>query len=103
MIGSYAYANYWAHVVMVLVMAAMAYFFEKIDIPTVPIVLAFVMGPIVEGNLNKALTIHAGDIWGVITRPIAMFILILALVTAVYGFWRSYQTAKDEERSTLKE
>ncbi|MEX2449556.1 MAG: tripartite tricarboxylate transporter permease [Rhodospirillales bacterium] len=102
LIGTYAYANYWAHVVMVLIMAAMAYYFEKLDIPTVPIVLAFVMGPIVEGNLNKALTIHAGDLWGVITRPIALSIMVLALVTAVYGFWRSYKTNREDEGS-LKE
>ncbi|MEQ8195917.1 MAG: tripartite tricarboxylate transporter permease [Rhodospirillales bacterium] len=102
LIGTYAYANYWAHVVMVLVMAAMAYYFEKLEIPTVPIVLAFVMGPIVERNLNKALTIHAGDMWGVITRPIALSIMILSLVTAVYGFWRSYQTSRHDE-GTLKE
>jgi putative tricarboxylic transport membrane protein len=102
LIGVYAYANYWAHVVMVLVMGAMAYYFEKLAIPTVPIVLAFVMGPIVESNLNQALTIHAGDIWGVLTRPIALSIMVLALVTAVYGFWRSYQTNR-EDKGSLKE
>ena len=96
-IGTYAYANYWAHVVMVLVMGVMAYYFEKIDIPTVPIVLAFVMGPIVEGNLNKALTIHQGDLMTVITRPIAMVILIFALFTALYGFWQSYRDSRNEK------
>jgi putative tricarboxylic transport membrane protein len=102
LIGTFAYSNYWAHVVMVLVMAVMAYYFEKIDIPTVPIVLAFVMGPIVEGNLNKALTIHAGDLMTVVTRPIALFIFAMSLVTIVYAVWTSYKAPK-LETGTLKE
>ena len=32
-VGSYAYVNYTAHVVMVLVLAAVAYIFEKIEFP----------------------------------------------------------------------
>src|SRR5690606_10598234 len=70
MVGAYAYGNYSAHVVMVLVLAAIAYLFEKIDIPVVPIVLAFIMGPIIESNLNRALTISNGDLVALLTRPI---------------------------------
>ena len=43
-VGSFVYANYTAHVVMVLILGALAYYFEKINIPVVPIVLAFIMG-----------------------------------------------------------
>jgi len=106
LIGTFAYSNYWAHVVMVLVMAVMAYYFEKIDIPTVPIVLAFVMGPIVEGNLNKALTIHAGDLMTVVSRPIALFIFAMSFVTIVYAFWTSYKSSQERKallEGTLKE
>ncbi|MEL0106568.1 MAG: tripartite tricarboxylate transporter permease [Rhodospirillaceae bacterium] len=105
LIGTYAYSNYWAHVVMVLIMSAMAYYFEKIDIPTVPIVLAFVMGPIVEGNFNKALTIHQGDLMAVMTRPIAVVIMAMAIATAAYGFWRAYQSKREDAATgaTLKE
>jgi TctA family transporter len=81
--GSYAYANYTAHVVMVLVFAAIAHLFEKMDIPVVPLVLAFIMGPIIEINLNRALTITAGDLSAVLLRPITAAILLLALATAV--------------------
>lgn len=84
-LGTYAYANYGAHVVMVLVLAMIAYWFTKIDIPVVPVVLAYVMGPIIETNLSRAMTIHAGDFSVVLTRPITMTILILAIGTFVYS------------------
>jgi putative tricarboxylic transport membrane protein len=84
-VGTYAYANYTAHVVMVLILSVVAYWFVKLDIPVVPVVLAFVMGPIVENNLSRAMTIHAGDFSVVLTRPITMVILALAVLTFLYS------------------
>lgn len=85
MIGTYSYANYAAHVVMVLVMAFVAYWFAKVEIPAVPVVLAFVMGPIIEENMARAMTIHSGNMIEVLTRPIALIILALALATFIYS------------------
>jgi putative tricarboxylic transport membrane protein len=93
-VGTYAYANYTSHVVMVLVLSVIAYHFEKIGIPVVPIVLAYIMGPIIEQNLNRALTISAGDVWVVLTRPITATILILALATAIYSIRSMFRMAK---------
>jgi putative tricarboxylic transport membrane protein len=93
-VGSYAYANYTAHVVMVIVLAALAYHFEKIEIPPVPIVLAFIMGPIIENNLMRALTISAGDLSAVLLRPITLTILLLALITAIYSIISMLRAAK---------
>lgn len=84
-LGTYAEANYSAHVVMVLILSVIAYWFQKIDIPVVPIVLAYVMGPIIESNLARGLTIHAGDVMVLMTRPITLVILALAIITFVYS------------------
>ncbi len=87
-IGTYAYQNYGAHVAMALIIGAVAYYFERLNIPPVPIVLAFVMGPIIEHNLARGLIIHSGDLTTVLTRPITMIILAMALATAVFGIAR---------------
>lgn len=92
--GSYAYANYTTHIVMVLVLSAIAYLLEKINIPVVPIVLAFIMGPIIEQNLNRALTINGGDFAGVIARPITATILFLAFLAVVYSVISILRAAK---------
>jgi putative tricarboxylic transport membrane protein len=88
-IGTYAYANYGAHVVMALLIGAVAYYFDKLSIPPVPIVLAFVMGPIIELNMNRAMTIHSGDMMVVLTRPITITILVASLATVYFGVSRS--------------
>ena len=72
--------------------------FQKVEIPVVPIVLAFVMGPIIESNLSLALTIHEGDLTNVLLRPITITILIIAFITAVYGlFSRSGDQANPDK------
>ena len=84
-IGTYSYSNYSAHVVMSLILGCLGYIFLKINIPSIPIVLGFVMGPIIEQNLNRALTIHNGDLTIVLFRPITITILIFAVLTILYG------------------
>jgi putative tricarboxylic transport membrane protein len=94
--GAYAYENYTAHIVMVLVLAAIAYLMEKINIPVVPVVLAFIMGPIIESNLSRALTITRGDIIEIVSRPITATILVLAAAAAVYSFVSNLRQARRE-------
>ena len=96
MVGTYAYANYLAHVAMVLVLSLVAYWFAKLEIPAVPVVLAFVMGPIIEENMSRAMTIHSGDLMQVLTRPIALVIFGLAIATFIYSVmtdWRNRAAA----------
>ncbi len=92
LLGTYAYANYTAHVVMVIVFSLVAYWMVKIDIPVVPVVLAFVMGPIIETNMSRAMTIHAGDLSVVLARPITLTILALALATFLYSAFGSMRS-----------
>jgi putative tricarboxylic transport membrane protein len=94
--GAYAYADVTTHIVMVLVLAAIAYLFEKVSIPAVPVVLAFIMGPIIESNLNRALTISGGDLWVIVSRPIVATILVLAVATAVYSFVSGVRSARHD-------
>lgn len=96
LVGTYAYATYMAHVVLVTAFAAFAYLLAKIDIPAVPMVLAFVMGPIIEQNLSRALVIHGSDAMTVMTRPITLTILGLSLLTIIYGIVRRKHQVESE-------
>ncbi len=96
-VGTYAYGNYMGDVYMMFALAAFAYVLQKIEIPVVPVVLAFVMGPIIEQNLNRALTIHAGDLSVVLSRPITVTILVLAVLSVAGSIYSQIR----RERSTL--
>lgn len=99
LVGTYSYQNYSAHMVMVLALGAFAVWLEKIGISVIPMVLAFVMGPIVEQNLVRGLAIHGGDPMFLLSRPITLTILVLALLTTVFGFIRSRQQAQAAARA----
>ena len=47
-IGAYAYDNNLAHAGMVIVLGALAYWMDKFNFSTIPVILGFVMGPIIE-------------------------------------------------------
>jgi putative tricarboxylic transport membrane protein len=88
MVGAYSYQAEMADMLIVLVLGALAYFLEKLDFPMVPIVLAFVMGPIIERNLARGLAINDGNVSFLLHEPITLAILALSVVTAVAGFRR---------------
>ena len=54
------------------------------------------MGPIIESNLNRALTITGGDMWVILSRPITASILVLAFAAAVYSFVSNIRLARRE-------
>ncbi len=47
------------------------------------VVLAFVLGPLLENNLRKALILSQGDLLTFVERPISAACLVLALILLV--------------------
>jgi putative tricarboxylic transport membrane protein len=88
-VGVYAFDNALSHVWMFLALGALAWLLERFGVSTLPVILGFVMGPIIETNLGRALIINGGDLWAVVSRPIVATLLALALVTAVWGYVRT--------------
>ncbi len=88
-IGAYAHANNIAHSAMVIILGGLAYWMDKFKFSTIPVILGFVMGPIIELNLNRAMVIHQGDVLTIIARPITLTILSLAIITGYAAFRRS--------------
>ncbi len=95
LIGTYSYQNYTAHVVIALLFGAIAVWLEKIGISVIPIVLAFVMGPIVEKNLLRGLAINGGDFIQLLSRPITLTILLLSALTVLLSLRRRKQEIKE--------
>lgn len=88
-IGAYAFDNNIAHAAMVVILGGVAFWLDKFKVSTIPVILGFIMGPIIEQNLNRALVITQGDIIVILSRPITLFILSLAVVTALAAYRRS--------------
>jgi putative tricarboxylic transport membrane protein len=68
--------------VMVL-FGAIGYLMRKFGYEPAPLVLAFVLGPLLENNLRKALILSRGDFWTFVERPISGTCLLLAAVMLI--------------------
>ncbi|WP_059104357.1 tripartite tricarboxylate transporter permease [Shouchella shacheensis] len=80
-LGAYAYSNSMYPVWIMLIFGIVGYVFRKINIPTTPIVLAMVLGFMMEVNFRRAMVVSGGDIGFLFSRPIALVLLALALLS----------------------
>src|SRR4030043_676271 len=86
LIGVYSVNNVVFDIYIMLIFGIMGYLMKKFDYEGAPLVLAFVLGPLMENNLRKSLIMSQGDFSIFFTRPLAAVSLILALFLLVSPF-----------------
>jgi TctA family transporter len=80
-VGNYSVNNSPMDLYLVAVMGLLGYVLVKLDCPPAPLILGFVLGPLMEENLRRALLISRGDPTVFFTRPISLgFMIAAALV-----------------------
>jgi putative tricarboxylic transport membrane protein len=77
-IGIYSINNSPTDVVISAVFGLVGYWLTKHDFEPAPLVLAFVLGPLMEENLRRAMLIARGDATVFITRPISGVLIAIA-------------------------
>jgi putative tricarboxylic transport membrane protein len=82
-IGVYSINNAPADVIMVASFGLLGYWLIKHDFEPAPALLGFVLGPLMEENLRRAMLIARGDPATFMTRPISAVLLQLALLLLV--------------------
>lgn len=79
-VGVYASANNIFDIYVMIGFGVAGYLFRKFGYEPAPMVLGFVLGPMLENNLRKALILSQGELAGFLTRPISAACLILAVL-----------------------
>jgi putative tricarboxylic transport membrane protein len=77
-IGVYSVANDPMDVITMAGFGAFGYVMLKLGCSPAPLVLGFILGPIPEENLRRALVISRGDPRMFLTRPVSLGFLIAA-------------------------
>jgi putative tricarboxylic transport membrane protein len=78
-IGIYSINNSPADVLIAAAFGLFGYWLVKHDFEPAPLVLAFVLGPLMEENLRRAMLIARGDPSVFITRPISGGLILIAV------------------------
>ena len=92
-VGTYATTNNVMTVVQMLVFGVVGLILRRVGIPAGPIVLGFLLGPLAESNLRRALLI--GEPVELLTRPISLVLLLLAAASLL---WPVIRKAVDRRR-----
>ena len=80
-IGSYGYNNNIIDVWVMFGFGIFAYILKKFDYPITPLVLALVLGGLLEENFRRALIISRGDYWIFLNHPISLGLLTAAVLS----------------------
>ena len=72
-----------------ILFGACSYFLNLMEIPPVPMILGFVLGPIAEFNFRRALVMSQNNPSIFITRPISLVIIVLTVVMLLYSTHRN--------------
>jgi len=82
-IGAYSLSNNVFDVFLTAFFGLVGYGFLKLALEPAPFLLGFVLGPMMEENLRRALDMSGGDAAVFIERPISLTLLILSAVALV--------------------
>jgi TctA family transporter len=95
-IGVYSTNNNTFDIWMVAAFGAVGYTFIKLGLEPAPLLLGFILGPMMEENLRRALLLSRGD-WSVfVTRPLSATLLALAVLLLVIVMLPSIKSKREE-------
>lgn len=99
-IGAYAVSRSLFDVTLMFAFGVIGFAFRHVNIPVIPLVIAYFLGPMLETAMRRSLLLSAGDVGIFVTRPISLVFLGLTVATLAVLFYRAYQ-ARFTRRSSL--
>ena len=95
-IGVYSISNMAADVLIAAAFGFIGYVFIKLGCEPAPLLLGFVLGPMLEENFRRALLLSHGDPMVFVERPISATLLVIALVLMALVLVPSVRKKREE-------
>jgi putative tricarboxylic transport membrane protein len=80
LIGVYGLNSSSFDVLLMLIFGIVGYLFRKFDYEGAPLILAFILGPMLELNFRQSLILSKGNLLIFFTRPISAVFTIIAII-----------------------
>jgi putative tricarboxylic transport membrane protein len=95
-IGIFSLNNSPVDVLFTAVFGLLGYLFVKLGFEAAPLLLGFILGPMMEENLRRALQISRGNLMTFIERPISLGLLLAAVVLLVIVVLPAIRRGREE-------
>jgi putative tricarboxylic transport membrane protein len=86
-LGVYSVNNNTFDVIVVAIIGALGYLLAVLRFEAAPLLLGFVLGPLMEENLRRALLLSRGEMSTFIDRPISAGFLAFGLAIVLWSAW----------------
>jgi putative tricarboxylic transport membrane protein len=87
-LGVYTMNNSVQDLLLMVGFGVIGYLMKRLDIPASPVILGMVLGKLMEEKMRQSLVISDGSLMIFLTRPISLFLLILAVVSITNPYWK---------------
>jgi len=84
-IGSYSVNNSLFDLEMMIGFGVLGYIFKKFNFETAPLIMAFVLGPMIEESFRQSMIISKGSFIIFISRPASLGFLVLAIASLLFS------------------
>src|SRR5690606_38333971 len=96
-IGAYSVRYSAFDVMVVLGFGALGYLMRILALPAAPLLLGFVLGPLVEQHFRRAMVLARGDFTDILTRPISGTVLVITAVMIAWTIWSAIKARPRED------
>jgi putative tricarboxylic transport membrane protein len=93
-VGVYSLSNSVFDIGVMLAFGLVGYAFKKLDIPTAPLVLTMILGPLMERGLRQSLEMSRGDFSILFTRPLSATLLGIAALVIIISTFRAVSAVR---------
>ena len=80
-LAGYATTNHWGDILVICSMGALGLSMKWLGWPRPPLLLGFILGPVIERNLWPSMQVWG---FGVLTRPITVVLVLIAVGAVIY-------------------
>jgi TctA family transporter len=95
-VGAYTLSNTTTDVILMAVFGVLGYLLVKLECEPAPLLLGFVLGPMMEENLRRSMLLSRGDPSIFVTQPISLALLVSAAVLLALLIVPSIRNKRDE-------
>jgi len=95
-IGVYSVNNASFDIYMMALFAVLGYVWTKLECEPAPLILGFILGPMMEENLRRAMLLSRGDPSVFVTKPISAVLLGVALLLLIIVLSPSIKKKREE-------
>jgi TctA family transporter len=95
-IGVYSLNNAQFDIYLMAIFGLLGYLFSKIECEPAPLMLGFILGPMLEEYVRRALLLAKGDPFTFVRRPISATLLVLVILSIVVVMLPSLRKKREE-------